>query len=261
MITKRFFIVSILLLCAVDEVHSAQNAINSVAEAIAQANVYLGFSISIENKEVSETISVDVIKITDTFTPFLADSISGRMSWKVKIKGHDMNAQVQIPNGKPIALIRDLEIDIDSATGQILMVVMRIPQSHPKYRLPKSNESEIILNYLQEKIVSLPDSQPITTLAEAFHACQSYVYSAKEVYASYVYYSVRDLPPQRVWVLFLREIPPLPMVEGVPEYQSTMARTLIDAITGQVLFQANAPFLMNPPYEIDDGLKADSTKQ
>jgi hypothetical protein len=222
------------------EYHSLATA----EEAVAAALEVTGFR---ELKEFKLAASAgEITRLTtvcDSTTPFLASDIDGRSAWQVEfdevILDLDMpTLEDELNNPMRVTIL------LDSATGELLRIESwNIGRSDTLAREATTAEAAEQLSSGGERYHGLPTNPPAINYCEALNKCKFYPVLSRKIVASYVLHSdCRSSEPKPVWVIHMRGLPALSSNPMVPEYTATNRRTVINAMTGEVLFFTNQPY-------------------
>lgn len=233
---------------------SVNGTIKSADQAIELAINIIGFQ-NIPSEKVTPINSTRAyIDITrDSVTPFISGEITGRKAWHIYFKDIVLNlsnTEYEQEEKYP----KDIEIVIDSITGQLLIVKIvnsNVIDSINLYRDPTTQEATELLSSLGEKYQGLPSEPASITLLEALSECSFFPLLAKKIDIRYILYSFHNSEPVPAWTIYMRGLPPTSGINGIPEYKTTNRRTVINAISGKRLISNNLPY----PNIIDDSLK------
>ncbi len=181
--------------------------------------------------------NVSLVKFTDSTTPFISNEINNKNSWNIKFDTIYFET-----NGKKFNYFSfSTDIFLDEQSGKLLSIICKSGKVNNRkiYRLPTVEESELQLQHFGEKYHGLPDTPPKISLKEALEKCSGYL-SAREIIVSYVLYSIKTSDTVPVWVIYLRGYNPIS--NKGKEYQTTNYRYIIDATTGEMIFNNNLPY-------------------
>lgn len=215
---------------------AAQAPPSNSAEATAAAMKYVwsGKPTVIPGLAASTDVRLEVAR--DSTTPFLADSIDGRVAWRVKFPSVILDldsCSIALRNRYP----RDIEVWIDSISGTLLRIrswPAGAPQKVPAQPGTKDAEEQIG----SEVYLSIPAEPPPTTFMKALSEALGGKLQADYIEAIYVIYTSSMYPkPFPAWVVFSHDFPPY--FRGV-----TSLRSVIDARTGKGLFASTDPRLV-----------------
>jgi len=178
----------------------------------------------------------ELITTKDSTTAYVADEISNRIAWQVKLQNISLHLKGNTPEGAILGPV-DFIILIDSLTG-IPLRINSIPKE-PIEREATSLEAE---QQLGREYVGLPGELPVFSIFEIFNECKFYPAISKEIIINYVLYSKNDSPPKPVWIVYLRGLPPFHSgMNPNEEYKTTNRRYIIDANAGYVIWCDNLP--------------------
>ncbi len=219
-------------------------------QAYSTALELTGFN-QLKNAQYSLTLSeknVSLVKFVDSTTPFISDELNNNNSWKIKFD----TIYFEI-NGKKFDYFSfSTNVYIEQTSGKLLSIICKSSKNYDRkiYRLPTIEESEIQLKYFGEKYHSIPYDSPKISLNEALSKC-SEILSAQEIRASYVMYSVKTSDTVSAWAIYLRGCNPIS--QHGKEYQNTNYRYIIDATTGELIFNNNLPYpLLEGGFGLED---------
>ncbi len=196
----------------------------------------------------STNLIISKINFVDSTTPFLGHYAENRPAWKVEFKGVDFS-YLDSYAGDNKDLSRDFVAYFDSADGSFLKIEYKSDRFDSK-ACPclLAEESESRLNRSSEKYLGIPKTPPTISFFEALQKNPINEKSAESIEGQYVLYTPGKTEPKPVWIITLCGLPPMPApglagarIRPEPEYQRNRMLTVIDAITGRILFSASYP--------------------
>jgi hypothetical protein len=240
---------------------------------VQRAYQYTGFE---EIKSVPQTAAAEMascMTLQEDNTPFLNDSVTGRTVWVTMLNDVRLTlpswnqSWVETYNPKNFTAI------VDSVTGRLFKIysTSEVEDSNLAPEPPPDTAANM-MKMMGEQYVGFPAQPPTVTFLEALDkACGSDPLRAKEILAVYVLYvnKFSDVAkqPRPVWCITGRGIEPLDFhtVDG-PLYMRNRRRTVVDAMTGKVLWITNQPSVMHREQDKDPtgssgGVPADSVKR
>jgi len=150
----RFLLSFIIFLLVFNPVFSQDGSIDSTLdisricpvhtkdEALERASLFTGFQEKTATKSLSEN-DVKLITLVDTTTPFIADSINGRVAWQINFKNVILDLKRTLEEDE-LKNPRNFEVLIDSINGQLLEIRSRYAgNSDSLARYPTSGESTL----------------------------------------------------------------------------------------------------------------------
>jgi hypothetical protein len=215
---------------------AAQAPPSSAAEATAAAMKYVWSGKPTVMPGVATSTDVRLEVARDSTTPFLADSIDGRVAWRVNFPSIILDLDscaIALRNRYP----RDIEVWIDSISGTLLRIrSWPAGAPHKVSAQPSTKDAEGEMG--SEVYLSIPSEPPQTTFMKALSEAYGGKLQAEYIEAIYVLYTSHIYPkPFPAWVVFSHDFPPI-------ERGSTSMRSVIDARTGQLLFASTGPRLV-----------------
>jgi hypothetical protein len=226
----------------------------SVSQVVAQAaRAFAGVNKSKELNLAAAEESAQQVTMVDSMTPFLADSINGHQMWRVEFKGISVSQQgdsVRTTGGHP----RDFVVYIDPDQPGFVKVVSQVAgYDEAAWHKPRAADGEKQLLRRGEKYVGLPTSGPSVGFLDAMRVAMSYSDKAEEVVGVYVLFSHLGKDPLPVWDIHMYGVPASSWAirQGpLPTYKTNHMRTIINAVTGEVLFGEPVPFPTDGPGDI-----------
>ena len=249
-----------LVVCAYAGEVSLGHSVASSTQAIARVEEYLGsdFVTGVSPEQQNPTVELlhgasEAVAVGHTSAPSTV--------WKVTYD----SVYLDFANWPASVLqnqrVKTYHVLIDSATGQLIRVYSRVQTPDPELAPePPAIDVEMEMRLRGEPILGLPPSPPPISFYEALkHAMGSKPLAAKEIEASCYIIKLHADTPIVVWSIIGRgiefvELHPHP---GLPKYKRNRGRSLINAVTGQLIFMDNFPRIKSQ-LDLDSALSSRS---
>jgi len=218
-------------------VENELQAVETYEDAYERALKYTGFDKAKDFKRPKRASDIcQLVTTKDTTNSILADDVSNRIAWQVKLQDVSLHLKGNTPEGIILGPV-DFIILIDSLTG----IPLRI-SSIPKEPFERNTATLEQVKKLSWGFKGLPSELPIFSIFEIFNQCKFYPAIAKSIIIIYALYSNDDSPPQPAWVIYLRGLPPLYGDKDTKNEYMTTERYIFDAIAGYSLWIDNSPY-------------------
>ncbi len=214
--------------------------------AAKDARLILGFGAS---KDIDSLVARDVSHITkmfDTTTPFVNAELNAREAWCTQFDNIELDFEAPI-GLEPELRKRDFQVYVDASSDIVLKVTSRSSQYDSSViRKPSVREAEEAIARTAERFIGLPKQQPVVSFRDALELVKGCPFRAMEIDAVYVIVSHPWKAPEGrpVWSIHLYGVDlmfPTPRMEGEQLYHLNHMRTVVDAMTGEVLYRTNSP--------------------
>jgi len=218
----------------------------TAAIAASQAVEILGF----EALKASDTSvlknSAHLVAMGDTTTPFVNEELNRKEVWQVEFQ--DVALELKEPAGlDPEFRTRDFQMYMDAYTGIVLKVTSRAGNyDSTVIRKPSVQQAQESVESTSERFLGLPQQQPAVSFRDALKLVKGCPFRAMEIDAVYVIASHPWKAPEGrpVWSIHLYGVDllfPSPRKDDEPIYQLNHMRTVVDAMTGELLYGTNSP--------------------
>ena len=220
--------------------------VTTAEEAVERALAYTGFAKleGLDTKDRKEMVQLTVVR--DSTTPFLSDSIEGRVVWRIEMPGLILDLTAY-DNEEETAHPKNFTILIDSVSGRLTDVQFSDPGVEAAMfpDAPWQVATRQLKEMTHEEYVGFPNELPNVTLLEALdRGVLGSPIACKRGVAQYVLYTYRGRKSRPVWVVHLHGLPP--SMGGI-----THMRSVVDAVTGKEIRSVNLPSSPGLPEAVD----------
>ncbi len=208
------------------------------------SSTVLGIDLSPQGAALSTGTEIKMTIAQDSTSPFVAARLEGERVWLVRSSA-SLDIECEGLNDEDRKLY-DISVFVDSASGNLLKVVMRSKLYDPdQIRKPLASDADAQLD-AANTCKGLPADAPTVSLTEALRQLPRCPFVATEIVAFYTlrtHLKFRDGKAHPAWDIFLYGSRWLGLrARGdEPIYMRNYIRYLVDATTGRTLMGTNKP--------------------
>jgi hypothetical protein len=189
---------------------------------------------------------VEQIPIVDARIPFLSSELVGKSAIKVTVGPGKLRLKSQAKDFGDL-YTRRFVILLNADASKLLSITSAF-QGQPTKDIvaePSTVSAERQLRKEREIYESLPSENPHIDFLEALDQVLTNGIGsplvAKEIDALYVMRSKNGAPPQPVWIIMMRGLPPLPRLNDGQDWKRTRIRNIVNAASGKWIGATTIP--------------------